>query len=50
MNNKETNSVNDLNVYTTPTKWEKPELIKTSFENTEAGKVKAVAESTLYSS
>ena len=39
MNNKETNSVNDLNVYTTPTKWEKPELIKTSFENTEGGKI-----------
>jgi hypothetical protein len=50
MNNKETNSVNDLNVYTTPTKWEKPELIKTSFENTEVGKYKGVGESSFYSS
>ena len=50
MNNKETNSVNDLNVYTTPTKWEKPELIKTSFENTEGGIFKAKNESGSYSS
>ena len=50
MNNKETNSVNDLNVYTTPTKWEKPELIKTSFENTEAGKFKGSGEDSFYTS
>ncbi len=50
MNNKETNSVNDLNVYTTPTKWEKPELIKTSFENTEAGKIKYSYEAGIYHS
>ena len=50
MNNKETNSVNDLNVYTTPTKWEKPELIKTSFENTEVGKAPHIYEEADYQS